>query len=96
MDLIPFFSTVILVATIASIVLAIGSYLAYKERERRGPNREFHEAEQREAVFFHRYDPVGNQAAGRDDEPLEVQATGTDNEPVDLHDAGDGREEQTG
>ena len=71
MDLIPFFSTVILVATIASIILAITSYLAYKARERRNPNREFNEAEKRDAVFYHRY------------QPPESQATGTDGEPVD-------------
>ncbi|MBU1702245.1 MAG: hypothetical protein KJ970_09005 [Candidatus Eisenbacteria bacterium] len=72
MSLIPFFSTVILVATIASIILAIASYLAYKARERRNPNREFNEAERREAVFFHRYVPTQIQATGTDDEPMET------------------------
>lgn len=66
MDLIPFFSTAILIATIASIILAVSSYAAYKMRERRRPNRNFAAKEVREAVFFHRYDPAARQATGTD------------------------------
>jgi hypothetical protein len=57
MDLIPFFSTAILIATIASIILAVSSYAAYKMRDRRRPNRDFAPGEVREARFFHRYVP---------------------------------------
>lgn len=66
MDLIPFFSTAILIATIASIILAVSSYAAYKLRERRRPNRAFDPKEIREAVFFHRYEPGERRATGTD------------------------------
>jgi hypothetical protein len=66
MDLIPFFSTAILIATIASIILAVSSYAAYKLRERRRPNRNFPEGEVREAVFFHRYEPGERRMNGTD------------------------------
>ncbi|MBD3336910.1 MAG: hypothetical protein GF355_15465 [Candidatus Eisenbacteria bacterium] len=64
MELIPFFSTAILIATIASIVLAITSYIAYKARERRRPNRRFPPGERGKMVFFHRCDPNELLAAG--------------------------------
>lgn len=57
MELIPFFSTAILVATIASIILAITSYAAYKARDRRRPNRDYPRKEVEEIDFFHRYRP---------------------------------------
>jgi len=37
MELIPLLSTVILVATLVTIVFAAFSYLAYRARERKGP-----------------------------------------------------------
>lgn len=37
MDLVPYLSAVILIATIATIVLAVFSYLAFKVRNRRMP-----------------------------------------------------------
>lgn len=37
MELIPLLSTIILVSTIITIILAIASYLMYKIRERRRP-----------------------------------------------------------
>jgi hypothetical protein len=50
-DLVPYLSAVILVATIATILLAIGSYAAFKLRDKRKPK-----AQQGPApVFFHRY-----------------------------------------
>lgn len=53
MDLVPYLSAVILVATIATILLAIGSYAAFKLRDKRKPK-----AQQGPApVFFHRYRP---------------------------------------
>ncbi len=69
MELIPFFSTAILIATIASIILAITSYVAYKARERRRPNRNFDPSEKGEIVFFHRYGPEEPQATGTDGFP---------------------------
>jgi hypothetical protein len=57
MKVVPFFSIAILVATIASIVLAIGSYAAYRLRERRKPNRNFPERETQDLAFFRRYHP---------------------------------------
>ena len=36
MELIPILSTIILVATICTFILAIGAYILYKIRERRG------------------------------------------------------------
>jgi hypothetical protein len=52
-DLVPYLSAVILVATIATILLAIGSYAAFKLRDKRKPK-----AQQGPApVFFHRYRP---------------------------------------
>jgi len=75
MDLIPFFSTAILVATITSIVLAVTSYVAYKLRDRKRPNREFDPREMRDVSFFHRYNPP------------ERRATGTDGVEVEIHDA---------
>lgn len=53
MDLVPYLSAVILVATIATIFLAIGSYAAFKLRDKRKPK-----AQQGPApVFFRRYRP---------------------------------------
>ena len=70
MELIPFFSTAILIATVASIVLAITSYIAYKARERRRPNRDFGTDEMRQAVFFHRYEMEEDAKTGTDDTHL--------------------------
>lgn len=67
MNLIPIFSTAILIATIASVLLALASYFAYKLREKRRPNRNFDPKEIEDAAFFHRYEP-----------PTDVRRTGTD------------------
>ena len=53
MDLVPYLSAVILVATIATILLAIGSYGAFKLRDKRKPKQQQGPA----PVFFHRYRP---------------------------------------
>jgi hypothetical protein len=59
-DLVPYLSAVILVATIATILLAIGSYAAFKLRDKRKPK-----AQQGPApVFFHRYRPEEPDAQG--------------------------------
>ena len=55
MDLVPYLSAVILIATIATILLAVISYAAFKLRDRRRPR-----GSEEEPVFFRRY-------GGRDD-----------------------------
>ena len=51
-------STVILVAFIVTIVLAVGSYMAYKLRERRRPALD-HATAGDEPVYFERFFPQG-------------------------------------
>ena len=50
MDLVPYLSAVILVATIATILLALMSYAAFKLRDKRRPR-----AASEIPVFFRRY-----------------------------------------
>ena len=50
MDLVPYLSAVILVSTIATILLAVLSYAAFKLRDKRRPK-----ASTEAPVFFHRY-----------------------------------------
>lgn len=50
MDIVPYLSAVILVATIATLLLAVFSYAAFKLRNRRRP-KESGEV----PVFFHRH-----------------------------------------
>ena len=49
MDLVPYLSLVILIATIATIVLAVVSYAAFKLRNVRRPKKALERP-----VFFHR------------------------------------------
>lgn len=61
-DLIPILSTVILATTIVTIILAIGSYAAYKLRDKRRARRKLAtpaaEAETAPPKVFRRYRPV--------------------------------------
>ena len=50
MDIVPYLSAVILVATIATMLLAVFSYAAFKLRNSRRPK-----AENETPVFFHRF-----------------------------------------
>ncbi len=50
MDLVPYLSAVILVSTIATILLAVLSYAAFKLRDKRRPK-----SNSDAPVFFHRY-----------------------------------------
>ena len=50
MDLVPYLSAVILIATIATIVLAVVSYAAFKLRDKRKPRKQ-----PPAPVFFQRY-----------------------------------------
>ncbi len=52
MDLVPYLSAVILIATIATILLAVLSYAAFKLRDRRKPRRDASAP-----VFFTCFDP---------------------------------------
>lgn len=58
MDLIPYLSAVILVTTLATILLAVLSYAAFKLRDKRRPKA----SDDGGPVFFHRYDPRGDEA----------------------------------
>lgn len=64
MDVNVLLSTVVLVSFIVTIVLAIGSYLAFKGREHRRPEPEL-SPRRGEAVFFERI----YLQARKDDEP---------------------------
>ena len=64
MDLVPYLSAVILVSTIATILLALLSYAAFKLRDKRKPK-----AVDTGPVFFHRYrldrdEPEDSEPAG--------------------------------
>jgi len=64
MDLVPYLSAVILVSTIATILLAVLSYAAFKLRDKRRPR-----ASDQTPVFFHRYRPGGDgDEPGEEDE----------------------------
>jgi len=67
MDLVPYLSAVILVTTIATILLAVLSYAAFKLRDKRRPR-----ASDQTPVFFHRYRPGGD-----GDAPEEEDDSGT-------------------
>lgn len=51
MELVPYLSAVILIATIATLLLAMFSYAAFKLRNKRKPKN----GAKREPVFFRRY-----------------------------------------
>jgi hypothetical protein len=61
-------STIILVTFIVTVVLAVGSYAAYKVRERRRPDSSRIASD--EPVFFERFFP-GERAAVSDAAPAE-------------------------
>lgn len=60
-------STIILVSFIVTIVLAVGSYMAYKYRERRSPKAARPESGD-EPVFFERFFPHRPDAAVKPEE----------------------------
>lgn len=59
MELVPYLSAVILVATIATILLAVVSYAAFKLRDKRRPR-----SSGDEPAFFHRYRPGDDERGG--------------------------------
>ena len=64
MDLIPYLSAVILISTVATILLAVISYAAFKLRDKRRPKSDPEDVPQ----FFHRY-RTGTELTGDDDLP---------------------------
>jgi hypothetical protein len=57
-DLIPILSTIILATTIVTIVLAVGSYAAYKLRDKQRARRKVVATEEEEPLRpFRRYEP---------------------------------------
>ena len=60
-------STIILVSFIVTIVLAVGSYMAYKYRERRTPKAARPESGD-EPVFFERFFPQRSELAQEPEE----------------------------
>lgn len=58
MDLVPYLSTVIVVATLATVILAVFSYAAFKVRDKRRPRED-----DTAPVFFRRYDPAPSPSA---------------------------------
>jgi hypothetical protein len=56
-DLIPILSTIILATTIVTIVLAVGSYAAYKLRDKQRARRRVVATEEEPLRPFRRYEP---------------------------------------
>ena len=75
MDINMLLSTVILVSFIVTIVLAVGSYLAFKGRERRRPQTDVANANG-EPVFFERIYVQAKQADKEDTENSESVTSG--------------------
>jgi hypothetical protein len=67
MDIVTVLSTVILTATLATLILAVGSYTAFKVRERRQPTRA--SANGATKTFFTRYRSPNAAARGGEGEP---------------------------
>lgn len=66
MDLNSVLSTIIIVAFVVTVVLAVGSYMLYKLRERRRPHSSFDPA--KENIFFERFYP--KPTSGQAGQPL--------------------------
>ena len=66
MDLNNVLSTIIIVAFVVTVVLAVGSYMLYKLRERRRPRATFDPA--KENIFFERFYP--KPTGGQSGQPL--------------------------
>jgi heme/copper-type cytochrome/quinol oxidase subunit 2 len=66
MDLNNVLSTIIIVAFVVTVVLAVGSYMLYKLRERRRPRTVFDPS--KENIFFERFFP--KQTSGQSGQPL--------------------------
>ena len=65
MDLVPILSTVILAATLATLVLAVVSYAAFRMRDRRRPTEAPSPPRAASKTFFVRYRPDGQSHSAR-------------------------------
>lgn len=62
MDPVPILSTIIFVATVATMILAVFSYAAFKLREKRGPA-----GGDENPIFFRRFElPAADEEPGTD------------------------------
>lgn len=68
MDLIPYLSAVILISTVATVLLAVISYAAFKLRDKRRPKADPDDVPK----FFHRYRGDDDDFAGDGGDPSEV------------------------
>lgn len=66
MDMNNVLSTIIIVAFVVTVVLAVGSYMLYKLRERRRPRTTFDPS--KENIFFERFFP--KPTSGQSGQPL--------------------------
>lgn len=66
MDVNSVLSTIIIVAFVVTVVLAVGSYMLYKLRERRRPHAAFDPS--KENIFFERFYP--KPTSGQAGQPL--------------------------
>ena len=65
MNIVPFLSTVILISTLATLILAVASYVAFRLRDRRKPYGVAKKtATANDKTFFVRYLPPGATPAG--------------------------------
>jgi hypothetical protein len=61
-DFVPILSTIVLIATLATLILGVLSYVAFRLRERRAPRPESASASGKQ--FFVRYHDVPKDGAG--------------------------------
>ena len=78
MDLIPYLSAVILISTVATILLAVISYAAFKLRDKRRPKVDPDDV----PTFFHRY-RTGDELDGSSDFPDPGSTDGDGRDPDD-------------
>lgn len=76
LDLIPILSTVIMATTIVTIILAFGSYAAYKLRDKKRARIKRHAPEEEEAAppVFRRYQSAGTRSGSGPAEPTAPDA----------------------
>ncbi len=83
MNLIPLLSTIILIATIVTIIMAAGSFLVYKMREAKAPAPAMKTMERR---FFVKYVHDGSSDQGGSRAPSGPRAQGVSHDHGASHD----------
>lgn len=76
MELIPILSTIILVATISTFILAIGAYILYKVRERKGERVSAPQPSSVQAELVTPIEAPATQPAYTEPQPIFVQQPG--------------------